>query len=59
MALERDGYNGPLTFCCDCCGEVEETHCSDWNSALAKIKAHGWKARKVDEEWQHSCGDCS
>ena len=22
--IERDGYNGPITFCCDECGELVE-----------------------------------
>lgn len=58
MTTERDGWNGPITFCCDNCGEVEETHCSDWSSAQAKVKAHGWQARWQDGEWYHYCKDC-
>lgn len=57
--IERDGRDGPITFCCDNCGEVDETHSSDFRSALAKIKVHGWKARNVDGDWQHLCGDCA
>jgi hypothetical protein len=34
VSLERDGYDGPITFCCDECGEVEETHCAVWSGAL-------------------------
>lgn len=59
MALERDGYNGPITFCCDECGEIEETRCAEFSGALAKIKAHGWKARKDGDDWQHYCKDCA
>lgn len=59
MSLERDGYNGPITFCCDECGEVEETRCSDFASAMLKVKSHGWRARKVGDDWQHFCKDCT
>ena len=59
MSLERDGYNGPITFCCDECGELEETRCAEFSGAMAKVKAHGWKARKVDDDWQHFCKDCA
>jgi Fe2+ or Zn2+ uptake regulation protein len=58
VSLERDGYDGPITFCCDECGEVEETHCAVWSGALAKIKSYGWVARKVGEDWHHYCKDC-
>lgn len=58
MSLERDGWNGPITFCCDECGEVEETHCSDFTSAMKKAKSHGFVARKRGDDWLHFCGDC-
>lgn len=57
--IERNGFDGPITFCCDECGELDDTRCSDFNSAFAKVKSHGWKARKVDDDWQHLCGDCA
>jgi Fe2+ or Zn2+ uptake regulation protein len=59
MSLERDGYNGPITFCCDECGEVEQTRCTEFSGAMAKVRAHGWKARKVGEDWNHYCKDCA
>ena len=59
MSIERDGYNGPISFCCDNCGEVEETRCAEFSGALAKSRAHGWTARKVGDEWEHACADCS
>lgn len=58
MSIEREGWDGPITFCCDSCGELDETHCSDFPSALAKYKAHGGVARKVGDDWQHLCKDC-
>jgi hypothetical protein len=47
VSLERDGYNGPITFCCDECGEIEETRCAEFSGAMAKVKAHGWRARSA------------
>lgn len=59
MSIDRDGFNGPITFCCDDCGDVDETRCSDFASALAKSRSHGWKALKVEDEWEHRCPDCA
>lgn len=57
--LERDGYNGPIAYHCDLCSESEETHCTDFASAWAKAKMHGWRALKKGEEWQHKCPSCA
>lgn len=62
MTIERDHYNGPITFTCDgpSCDEIDETHCEFFNGAHAKMKAHGWVSR-LDEgtgEWQHFCRVC-
>lgn len=58
MSIDRPNYGGPLTFCCDECGEVEDTHCQEFSGAFAKLKSHGWTARKVGEDWLHYCRDC-
>lgn len=58
MAIDREYFNGPITFCCDNCGELDETRCSNFSSALAKAKSHGWKVRKNDDDWTHLCYDC-
>lgn len=57
--IERDGYDGPITFCCDECGELDDTRCADFASALAKARSHGWRVRKAGDEWQHFCADCT
>lgn len=57
--IQRDHYNGPISFSCDGCPEATDTHCSDFTSALAKARSRGWKARKADGEWQHFCPDCA
>lgn len=61
MTVERDGYNGPVVFRCDGarCHEYAETHCTDWTSAIAKIKSRGWSVRLVGGEWQHICRGCA
>lgn len=58
MAIERERFDGPITFCCDSCGEIEETHCEQFSGALAKVKSRGWAVRKSGEDWSHYCKDC-
>lgn len=60
MTIDRERFDGPIVFHCDGkrCAEVDETHCSDFSSALSKVKSHGWTVRKVGDEWQHICRDC-
>ena len=60
MSIEREHFNGPITFLCDGarCNEFDETHCENFGGALAKVKSHGWQVRKVGNEWQHICPDC-
>jgi len=58
MAIEREHFDGPITFCCDQCGELDTTHCENFSGALAKVKSHGWAVRKDGEDWRHVCGDC-
>lgn len=61
MTIERDHFNGPITFVCDECGDTDDTHCEDFNGALAKFKSHGGKAFKNPrtDEWEHRCRDCT
>lgn len=59
MSIERERFNGPITFACDTCGETDETHCEDFDSALAKFKSHGGAARKSGDTWEHFCGECA
>lgn len=58
MSIERAGYDGPITFVCDACGEIDETRCTQFPGALAKFKSHGGKVVKIDEEWEHYCREC-
>lgn len=58
--IDRPHYNGPISFQCDGCPEVLETHCEDFGGAAAKMKAAGWRP-KLDAagEWSHFCPECS
>jgi len=58
VTIERERYEGPIAFCCDGCGEIDETRCSNFSGAMAKVKSHGWVARKDGDDWLHFCGDC-
>lgn len=58
MSIERDGYDGPITFVCDACGDEDATRCTEFSGALAKFKAHRGKAIKINEEWEHYCREC-
>ncbi len=59
MSITRPHFDGPITFVCDDCGEEDATHSSDFDSAFAKAKSHGFRAVKVKGEWQHRCADCA
>lgn len=57
--IDRPHFNGPISFQCDKCPEVAETHCEEFSGAHAKIKARGWTTRKIGDDWLHFCPDCS
>ena len=59
MGIDRDYFNGPITFCCDECGDLLETRASIFEGALAKAKSRGWTAYKSGNDWNHSCSDCN
>jgi hypothetical protein len=57
--IDRTSYDGPITIHCDRCSDYEETRCTDFAGALAKVKAHGWRVRKHGSIWEHYCKTCS
>ena len=60
MTIEREHFDGPITFVCDVCGEHDETNCQNFGGALAKFKSHGGKVVKGDDdEWEHHCRECA
>lgn len=50
---------GDVVFECDSCDETFETAQADWNSAWNMAKRDGWKARKIGNEWSHTCPACN
>lgn len=58
MTIEREYFEGPITFVCDICGDKDETHATNFPGAYAKYKSHGGKAVKVKDEWEHHCSSC-
>jgi hypothetical protein len=58
MTIERELFDGPISFVCDVCGETDETHCTNFSGALTKYKSHGGQAVKDGDEWSHVCREC-
>ena len=59
MTIQRDHFDGPITFVCDTCGFADETHCTNFAGAMAKFKSHGGQAIKDGDEWLHVCRECA
>lgn len=57
--IDRPHHDGPISFQCDACPAVIETHCQEFSGAHAKMKAAGWRAQKDGDEWVHFCGGCA
>ena len=55
MTIHRDGWNGPITFECDGCGDLLETGLEDFHEALREAKSLNWKAVRITLEWIHVC----
>ena len=61
--IEREG--GKLLFVCDECNEAFESKENDgygqvgFNITWGAAKDEGWRARKIDNDWVHTCPDCA
>ena len=54
MSIEREyGY---YTLYCDTCGDNQEVE--SFEDALDIVKNCGWKAKKINGDWEHICPDC-
>lgn len=51
--------HGLVSFECDFCAEVLDTHESDFRIALNMSAREGWLARKWGDVWKHSCAKCA
>jgi hypothetical protein len=54
-----DRQHGLIVFECDACEETCETGFDEWVDAWPCAKREGWKSRKIDGEWIHTCPECS
>jgi hypothetical protein len=50
--------HGKINIECDACGEVLDTETRDFNEALQVMRAEGWVAEKIGDDWSHYCPAC-
>lgn len=53
-----DRQHGQIVFECDVCGSTLETEELYFNAAKLILDREGWKARRIGEDWLHSCPNC-
>ena len=46
-----------MDFECDTCS-IGATYEGDWQECVDAAKEDGWKIRKVDGDWKHTCSEC-
>ena len=53
-----DGFG--FTVACDepGCSNYEELDCESFYEAVEEMRSLGWKAKKINGEWLHSCPAC-
>jgi len=56
--MTMDKQKGDIEFCCDVCGQVLQTKTSNFEAARNLLRRERWTAIKIDEEWEHRCGEC-
>lgn len=56
MSIEREGKN-EFTLCCDRCPATLGPY-DFFDEAVEARKAHGWKAVRIQGEWEDRCPDC-
>jgi len=44
---------------CDRCPHSEQHQETDFYEVIKEMKSDGWKIRRIDEEWEHICPDCT
>lgn len=53
-----DRQCGKIVIECDACDAVFPGASDEWNEVWPAAKREGWRARKVGEEWVHTCPEC-
>lgn len=54
-----DRQHGKIVVECDACGETLETDTKDFSEALRIMRAADWQARKLGQDWIHTCFGCA
>lgn len=54
--MTMDKQHGKYIFICDTCDDTLETNEDDFHAAVAVSKREGWKAKRIGDQWSHSCG---
>jgi len=57
MSIERNGKRITM-FCDNCSEEADNDATEEWNDFWARQKREGWRAKKLKEEWIHTCPEC-
>ena len=50
---------GELVASCEECGEEAYGGTAEFREFVDDLKEDGWRIRKVDGEWSHTCPSCS
>ncbi len=50
--------HGKHTVECDACGDTLETDTADFAEALRIMRSADWQARKIGQDWVHTCFGC-
>ena len=50
--------DGELVCECDDCGQEEYGGTLEFSAFIEDLREKGWRARKVEDEWQHDCPTC-
>jgi hypothetical protein len=54
-----DHQHGAILFECDVCSDVfEGAKDASFDATWSEAKKAGWSARKISENWEHSCPAC-
>jgi hypothetical protein len=56
MTLHR--IKGQFEFECDRCREVFDPDTGNFTAAIERSAMEGWRAKKVGDDWTHTCARC-
>jgi hypothetical protein len=53
-----DKSHGFYVGFCDVCF-INTKACETYKDLIDEMKSNGWKAKKVEDEWENICSDCA